>query len=486
MSGSSGTSGSAGANVGGSSGAGAGSSGSGASNGGSGAGSGGQLAGAAGDGMAGTGGSGFPIVGDNCRFAVEHAQSSAIGTVTIVNWSTDLEGLSEAHIDFGPPGSDGSMTAPVDLAREGYRTLLLGMKPERDYGFRIVATGSSETCTSPPFVVTTGSLPDTVPTVTKSEGLSGGVQGFFVATLGIGLGGGSDGPTAFVFDTDGDVVWWSPDSDTTMSSARMSWDGQWMWSVNGNGGVLHKTSMDGLVSESFGGAATANHDLAPLPEGGVATFGHVDGGHDALIEVHDDGTAETIVLLEDVYQLDDSYHPNALAYQPADETFTISDLELDGFVKITRDGELLWQLGGTSPLGPSFDLVGLEPWSGNHGHDLGPGGEFLFFNNFANAAPSMIIELRLDEQAWTATYEWDYEISTRSQYLGGTQRLPNGNTSVVHSQGDRVDEVNRAGEVVQSFSHSAFNAERESLGWAVFGYAHFRPTLYGPPPSNWP
>jgi len=486
MAGSSGTSGSAGESVGGgSAGGAAGSGGAGASTGGSGAGSGGERAGAAGDGSAGTGGSGFPIAGDNCRFAVEHTQSTAIGTVTIVTWSTDLEGLSEAHIDFGPTDADGSMTAPVDLAREGYRTLLLGMKPAKSYGFKIVATGASETCTSPTFDVTTAPLPDTIPTITKTEGLPGGVRGFFLATPGVGSGTVAARTSAFVFDTDGDIVWWSPDAAGTMSSARMSWDGQWMWIVNANGGALYKTSMDGLVSDAFGGVATANHDVVPLPEGGVATFGRVENKH-ALIEVHDDGTVETIVMLEDVYQLDGSYHPNALAYQPADDTFTISDLELDGFVKIQRDGELIWQLGGTSPLGQSFDLVGLEPWNGNHGHDLGPDGQFVFFNNFPNTGGSTIIELVLDEQAWTATKTWDYELTNASLYLGGTQRLPNGNTSVVHSQGDRVHEVNGAGEIVQSFSHSAFNAEMGSQYYAVFGYVHFRPTLYGPPPSTWP
>jgi len=56
----------------------------------------------------------------------------------------------------------------------------------------------------------------------------------------------------------------------------------------------------------------------------------------------------------------------------------------------------------------------------------------------------------------------------------------------VHSQGDGIYEVNAARELVQSFSHSAYNAGRTSFEWAVFGYANFRPTLYGPPPSTWP
>jgi hypothetical protein len=435
------------------------------------------------EGLAGAGGQ-FTV--DRCNFGVEHSQSTAIGTVTIVTWSTDLSDLSDARIEFGPTGSDLAMRAPVDLELEGNRTLLLGMKPAKDYSFRIVASSAAETCTSPTFEVTTGPRPANVPTLTKTEPRTGGVRGFFLTTPGIGA---SDRglPSAYIFDTDGDVVWWTTESVEQMGAARMSWDARAMWIVNANGGVLYRTTMDGLDTQSFSGDAQANHDIAPLPEGGVATFGRIDGKH-ALITVSDDGSVQPIVLLEDLYDLggSTSYHPNALVYHPTDDTFTISDLTLEGFVKIKRNGELIWQLGGALPLGQSFELIGIEPWTGNHGHDLGPEGQFLFFNNFpTSSAGTLIIELELDEAAWTATRVWDHAISTRSQYLGGTQRLPNGNTSIVISQGGFLYEVNEAGETVQSFSNTEFNADRDASAWAVFGYAGFRETLYGPPRSAW-
>ena len=478
----------AGSNAGtGDSGAGSGSNtgGAGAALGGSGASTGGTIDPTGGTGGSDTqGGTGGQIAGDHCNFRVKHSQSSAIGTVTIVTWSTDLSELSEAHIDFGPADADLAMKAPVALELEGNRTLLLGMKAAKNYSFRIVASNAADTCTSPAFEVTTGPLPDNLPIIDKSEQRTGGVKGFFLTTPGIGAAVRGL-PSAYIFDTDGDIVWWTPESVEQTGCARMSWDGQAMWIVAASSGGLYRTTMDGLSTTRFtGDAASATHDIAPLPEGGVATLGHV-GGKDVLIAVNDAGAVEPIVVMEDLYASPNSYHPNALAYHPADDSFTIGDLNLDGFVKIKRDGELVWQLGGQSPKAQSFELVGLEPWDGNHGHDLGPDGQFLFFNNFAPAG-TMIFELDLDEAALTATKVWDYGFSTRSQYLGGVQRLPNGDTSIVVSQAGVIYEVNPAGEVVQSFSNYEFNADRDLTEWALFGYAGFRPTLYGPPTSTWP
>jgi len=430
--------------------------------------------------------SGVPVEGDACSFTVAHGQSSAIGTVTIINWSTDFAGVTEAHIDFGPADGDWAMSAPVDLEQAGYRTLLLGMKPAREYGFRLVAAGASGTCTSADVAVTTGPAPTDIklPVLTKVEEQAGGVQGFYLASPGIRTAEPRNLPGAYIFDTDGDLVWWTPESVEHISAAQMSWDGQAMWYVNANGGDLYRTTMDGLSTDAFD-AGTAEHDLVPLPEGEVATFARNDDGTSVLIEVQDDGTFSEIVQLPDIYTTStETYHPNALGYYERDDTFTISDLNLDGFVKITRLGELIWQLGGENPLGDSFDLVGTDH-AGGHGHDLGPNGQFLFFDNAFDSAISLVVELLLDEDAWTADKTWEYSLGSQSMYLGAAQRLPNGNTSVVHSMAGKVLEVTPAGELVQSFDNSV-SFQEDGLNAAVFGYVRFRPTLYGPPQSYWP
>ena len=64
-----------------------------------------------------------------------------IATVGIVTWSTTLAGATSAKIDFGLTTSYG-MTAPVDTVAASNRTLLLGMKTQRMYNYRITAMSS--------------------------------------------------------------------------------------------------------------------------------------------------------------------------------------------------------------------------------------------------------------------------------------------------------------------------------------------------------
>ena len=73
--------------------------------------------------------------------------SAEIPTVGIVEWSTELAGLTEAQSEFGLDTGYG-MTAPVDLGETDYRTLLLGMKAGgRTYHFRVVAKAGAQICT---------------------------------------------------------------------------------------------------------------------------------------------------------------------------------------------------------------------------------------------------------------------------------------------------------------------------------------------------
>ncbi len=449
--------------------------------GGEGAAGGGAAAGTGGDPAPGTG-PGKEVPGDRCSFSIAHEQSSAIATVAIVTWSTDLPGLSEAHIDFGLVDSDLDLSAPVNLQHPALRTLLLGMKAARDYRFRIVASNGTETCTSEDLSLTTGPLPANVPVITKPEAQPGGVRGFFVTTPGIKTSADRGLPGAYVFDTDGDVVWWTPDSVEETSAARISWDGNSMWFVHTMTGPLRRTSMDGLTTSVIP-ELVVHHDLSPLPEGGVATFARRDGEH-FLVEVSDSGVVNEVARIADLYDLT-SYHPNAIHYHPSDDTYTISDRQLDGFVKVSRHGELLWQLGGSTSPGGSFELIGIEPWQNNHGHHLGPNGQFLFYENSTVDDTSSLIELSLDESAWTATKTWEYAPGLLSSFLSGAQRLPNGNYCAIHSMAGRIEEVTATGTLVQSFDNS-YSFEHDDGSYALFGYATFRPTLYGPPQSTWP
>jgi arylsulfotransferase ASST len=447
------------------------------------AGSGGAGAGgSAGNNTGGGGGTGGRPAG-TCTFDVEHMPSYAIGTVEIVTFSLDLADLTDARIEFGPSGAAPTMTAPVDLREPGHRTLLVGMKGSKPYTFHIVATDGAKTCTSSAFSFTTGAVPSTAPRITKTTAGAGGAKGFIVTTPGVESGALPGRPDAFIFDTDGDVVWWMPSSmngDNITTRAHLSWDTKTLWVMRGMGNCkVLRVSMDGLAMMDYSNVLkNSHHDFAVLPDGAIAPIiGNTASltGH-SIVEMRPDGTITTVVAdMGTLYRA--GFYPNSIHYYAADDSYTVGDRATNTnlFVKFKRNGTLVWQVGGSNPLGKSLALVGLTPWKVNHGHHLTSDGRFLFFNNGGTTGSldmPRVVELMLDETANTATKTFEYQFSGTATALGDAERLPNGNVLVTFSFGGKIMEVDRSGAIVQSFANDT----------AAFGYADFRTSLYGPPP----
>jgi hypothetical protein len=427
---------------------------------------------------------GEKVDGDNCSFNVHYELSSVIGTVGIVRWSTDLLDLSEAEIEFGRENMGWELSAPVQLARPDYRTLLLGMKGDTTYRFRIVAHSGSKSCTSSELSISTDPVPDFVPTLYKTATSPRESKGFIVTTPGLDLAGIDRGwSSVFIFDTDGDVVWWTPDTTDDIAAARLGWDGRIMWYASAYRGLWSLT-MDGQTAREYPNLQRATHDLAVLPSGGIATMlegSTLEGMPSSVVELRPNGNLVTIV--SDITQLyDGGLHTNAIHYYPEDDTFTLSDYIANCFVKFRRNGELVWQLGGKEPaLGNSFQLVGLDLWEDNHGHHFTSDGKFLFFNNEPTGSTSNLIELELDETAWTAIKTWEHNSEFSSPFLGDVQRLPNGNVLASYSVRGLLEEITPNGELLQQYDFwAAEDADLFSL--PTFGYANFRTSLYGPPP----
>lgn len=439
----------------------------------------GETGGAGGSSIGGAGrGAGGSDATGPCTFEVQHERSSAIGTVEIVTFSFDLANPSEAHIDFGPAGAPPTMTAPVDLNEPMHRTVLVGMKGQKPYTFRIVATDGTNTCASAAFSFTTGAVPANAPKIAATRAVPGqGAKGFIVTSYGRAVAGVTDPMDAFIFDTDGDIVWWSPvslDTDSDgVSRAHLTWDAKAIWILaSRTGGQLVRVSLDGATVTEYGAFLTnAHHDFAPLPDGSIAALVEY-GDLFSVVEMNPDGVVTPVVAdVATLYQ--DRAYTNALHYYPADDSYTLSDNVQSLFIKFRRDGTLVWQLGGSNPLGKSFTLVGLNQWSRNHGHHLTPDGHFLFFNNnvIGGAEPAAVWEVSLDEVAGTATKTWEYHFADPIIAFGDAERLPNGNALLTYPPG-LIVEVDRTGAVVQSLTNTTHG----------FGFADFRTSLYGPPP----
>ena len=438
-----------------------------------GAGGAGGASGAAGSGTSGssTGGTGGSAT---CTITPTASTAMRIPTVGIVTFTTDLAGMTEAHIDFGRDTNYG-MRAPVDLAAMNYRTLLLGMKAATMYHYRIVATGPSGTCTGADQTITTGALgsglPDIQVTTMNAAALS---PGFIITGCYQGAGAGN----AIIVDSDGDIVWWyQPSGQRDATGARPSFDGKYMWINNANvpgpdGATMHRVSMDGSMDENLSTQfARMNHGVTVLPDESVVFYAYGSGNCDDVKERSPSGQVRTVANAQTAHGASGPCHINHIEYSAEDDTILFSDLDNDNYTKIRRtNGQTVWVLGGETS-----DFTGMAMWDNQHGLDVLGLNRFVFFNNGGTGGGSVAIEILLDLGAMTATQPWTYRANPNvaNQIMGDVQRMENGNTVVAYSTRYELHEVNATGQLVQRMTWGQGNS---------FGYIQKRASLYGPPP----
>jgi hypothetical protein len=340
-------------------------------------------------------------------------------------------------------------------------------------------------------MLSTGTLSG-APAVTRNAmNASAQANGFIITSGGFVMGSGGNLPVAII-DADGTVVW-STAAPASCSRARMSYEGTDMWmlalNVLNTGGELRRVSMDGLeVENNVSGLSRSHHDFTVRRGGIVATMVWISGGTDPesdLVERAADGTLTTVARLgPQMYAGGPSvtgggaitYHPNAILYHEADDTYTVGDRNPNLFVKISRTtGKALWQFGGSCTNAPAPKCAA-GTWQVNHGHQLLDNGNFLLFSNgpFGQAStPSRALEFTLSDSGggMTATPVHTYTPATNSHSdsLGDVQRLPNGNTLVTFSNNGIIQELDPSWNLVQSLTSKSF------------GYSEWRETLYGPP-----
>ena len=478
-------------------------SGSGGKAGGGAAGSGGAAGGGAaggggkgGGGATGYGGGMGPNPGTSvgsCTFTQQGVQSTAIQTVGVVTWSTTHPNVTAAHIDFGLTTSYG-MTAPVDLTVQNYRTLLLGMKQNKTYNYRITATNSSGDCQSPNYTIDTGSVLTGLPTikVNNKSTASPLFGGFLITGQFVQSPSGNKSPV-YILDGDGEYVW-AVKVNTSVTGARMSYDGNYMWinAVNTPGPSdqsVHRVAMDGTgdqdLSSKFVGL---NHQLTILPDETVAFYAYnSSAGCDDIKEYNP--TTGNVTTIINAGAAEGSgvtaCHCNNIQYSSfgGEDALVFSDLDNQVVVKVDRKTKkVVWVLNGTKSTFSGFSWQG-----GEHGlHLLAVDRLLVFCNNSKNfsmtgSSPggtgdgSIAYEVSLDLKGMKASSPWSYKASPgiQNDIMGDLQRLPNGNTIIAYSTKGVVQEVSSSGTLLQELDLPAGGA---------FGYIEKRATLYGPPP----
>jgi len=299
----------------------------------------------------------------DCSFSlITDDISPGMSTVGVVEWSTTMANLASASIVYtlNDPASGVLNTggiAPVDLTRQNHRTLLLGLKPESGYSFRIEATDANGAfCRSAkyalPFTGVLAGAPRTERTVMNPAAQD---RGFIVTSSGETYAN-----YAIIIDADGTVVWYA-DAPTECSRARMDYEGANMWMIAANEhnstGEMRLVSMDGQTTvTNVDGLADAHHDFAVLP-GKIAAMVWAGAGTDVesnLVETSSDGSGSPTSLFqigENLYAGGTSgyarYHCNSVQYHASDDSFTIGDRDPSLYVKVSHAGAIEWQLGGS-------------------------------------------------------------------------------------------------------------------------------------------
>jgi hypothetical protein len=451
-------------------------------------------------GSAGSTGSGG-ATGD-CTFTPSISRSSKIPTVGIVTFTTTLPSPTSAEINFGRDTSYG-MTAPVDLTQPDYRTLLLGMKASRAYHLQIVASNGSDSCTSGDYTLNTGALTNGLPTPTITTNNAAALYGGFLVTgqyTGVILGTGTTGAPAFIFDKDGNYVWWYTVANSDATGVTMSYDGHYIWINNADvpnkTAVVHRVSMDGLSDEDHSAEFIGlSHQLTVLPDETVAFYAYGTNGCDDIKLRAPDGTVTTVVNARAAHGGTAACHLNGIFYSSSDDTLVFSDLDNNCLTKITRSGATVWVLNGGNGVTSSFSDGSVIWRGGEHGFHILGLDDFVIFNNNStkpagspagwlaaaagDGSGSYAIEVKLDLTAVTATQIWSYQgtdpstgyMTIPDDVLGDVQRLPNGNTMVDFASKGTIQEVDASGNLLQEIRMPT-----------SFGYMQKRATLYGPPP----
>jgi hypothetical protein len=435
-----------------------------------------------GGGAGGTSGGAGGQTSASCSISIKtKTLSTVIPTVGIVEWSTDLPGLTEASIEFGLDTQYG-MTAPVDLKEANYRTLILGMKAGGNtYHFRVVAKAGDKVCTGQDDTLpATGDPPTSLPQLSfspaKATGLSGGFLVF--ETLRQTFGSGVPDSPAYIVDGDGDFVWWYTKTGIIdVGRVRQSYDGKYMWiaAVNVLSGKprVIRVKMDGTDETDFTKEfADLNHDFAVRSDETIAFIAYGSNDCDDIKERAPDGTVTTIINSGTAVGAS-ACHCNAINYDRNDDTIVFSELDSSSLVKVSRDTKkVVWLM--SSENAAKATITGLT-WKNEHNFHIIDPTHLLFFNN--NTGPNSAAieaELSISSGKGTAKQVWSYASNLTVQILGDVQRLENGNTLVTFSTAGEIREVSASGTVLQTI---------KSVGsGSLFGFAEKRKSLYGPPP----
>jgi arylsulfotransferase ASST len=206
----------------------------------------------------------------------------------------------------------------------------------------------------------------------------------------------------------------------------------------------------------------------PMPEFGNLSNPRID---DFLVVLSPDGKEEAKIrlilsvagspykhLLHTVssYSVGDPLHTNDVDYiaaeaarnfpmgKPGQLLLSFRELNAIGVLDLQRR-KMVWMTRG--------------PWIGQHDPDILPNGDIILFDNYGNYEGPAGISRVMEFDPRTMGIVWQYAGDTNRPFdsflRSEQQRLANGNTLIVESNGGRIFEVTPAGDIVWEFVNPA-------------------------------
>ena len=398
------------------------------------------------------------------------AEIQAIPTVVRLTWTEDGGGEA-GRVEIGlDTGYGRIIEATADGA--GYEALVLGLKPDHTYHYRLIVEDGGESRVSGDRTFTTGVAPS------------------FLGALSVTAGAAEDGPTgllvtslldvdgvAVVVDRDGDYLWWyrvgtlAHEDHYLITRALLSVDGESMLYVSWtplypDGPVvdprnLVRVSLDGSTMEVVQ-VPGAHHDFVECPDGTIAvltfdprTVEDAELIGDAIIEVDPDGNQTQLwsswdtfePVTEELTPGNHWSHANAIDCDAELDAYIVSLRNLNTIIAVQRgSGEVLWQFGGE---GSDFDLDSGTPTEHQHQFQRLDDGLLVFDNGEDGAYASRVVEYALDHGTGEAdtVREIVPDPAIGAYALGDASRLPAGDTLITWSTAGRLETISAEGAV---------------------------------------
>lgn len=410
--------------------------------------------------------------------------------VSRVSWSSATEGVARVDCDDGVVPTKEILAASTDDG-VGHTALLAGLGEGTSWSC-VARSGASA---SEPFVIDVPPAPAELPGLALSVPNTTGLAGFTLLTQPLAPSSVS------ILDREGRRTWWHlAEGDESFNEAWITPDGEHVWVQSvGDTDTFLRLAIDGserLVVE----VDSAHHDFYALESGGFMAIredirSYEAGGQSYLVKGDEvaeyDAEGAKVRVLWDAWDalsvpeadlptdgsIFDWTHVNCVHPAP-DDTWLLSLWAARTILRVNdADGSEVWAISGTKGAESDFELVGGEPFRGQHGVRLA--GDVLSVFNNRNLDPahadelwSEAVEYVLDEDAGTYRRRWSYDADKLlyASALGNLDTLADGHRFIGWGGAGRITELDADDTVVWQVD--------ADLGGS-FGYTHALVSLAG-------